>query len=93
MSFLDDAKKKLDDVVDEHGDKIADGVEKAGDFIDEKTGHKHADKVDQAQEKSATPSRRCRPTASETPGRVMRPITDPLMAAEGPPSARGCVVA
>ncbi|MFZ1437489.1 MAG: antitoxin [Candidatus Microthrix subdominans] len=51
MSFLDDAKKKLDDVVDEHGDKIADGVEKAGDFIDEKTGHKHADKVDQAQEK------------------------------------------
>ena len=51
MSFLDDAKKKLDDVVDEHGDKIADGVEKAGDFFDEKTGHKHADKVDQAQEK------------------------------------------
>ena len=51
MSFLDDAKKKLDDVLDEHGDKIADGVEKAGDFIDEKTGHKHADKVDQAQEK------------------------------------------
>ena len=51
MGFLDDAKKKLDDVVDEHGDKIADGVEKAGDFIDEKTGHKHADKVDQAQEK------------------------------------------
>ena len=51
MSFLDDAKKKLDDVVDEHGDKIADGVEKAGDFIDDKTGNKHADKVDQAQEK------------------------------------------
>ncbi len=51
MSFLDDAKKKLDDVVDEHGDKIAEGVEKAGDFLDEKTGHKHADKVDQAQEK------------------------------------------
>ena len=48
MSFLDDAKKKLDDVVDEHGDKIAEGVEKAGDFLDEKTGHKHADKVDQA---------------------------------------------
>ncbi|CCM63882.1 MULTISPECIES: antitoxin [Candidatus Neomicrothrix] len=52
MSFLDDAKKKLDDVVDEHGDKIADGVEKAGDFIDEKTGGKHADKVDMVQEKA-----------------------------------------
>ena len=51
MSFLDDAKKKLDDVVDEHGDKIAEGVEKAGDFLDEKTGHKHADKVDQAAKK------------------------------------------
>ena len=52
MSFLDDAKKKVDDVVDEHGDKIADGVEKAGDFIDEKTGGKHADKVDMVQEKA-----------------------------------------
>ena len=52
MSFLDDATKKLDDVVDEHGDKIADGVEKAGDFIDEKTGGKHADKVDMVQEKA-----------------------------------------
>mgnify|MGYP003460937563 CR=1 FL=1 len=52
MSFLDDDKKKLDDVVDEHGDKIADGVEKAGDFIDEKTGGKHADKVDMVQEKA-----------------------------------------
>ena len=51
MSFLDDAKKKLDDVVDEHGDKIADGVENAGYFIDDNTGNKHADKVDQAQEK------------------------------------------
>ena len=51
MGFLDDAKKKLDDVVDEHGDKIAEGVEKAGDFLDDKTDHKHADKVDQAQEK------------------------------------------
>ena len=33
MGFLDDAKDKLDDVADEHGDKINDAVDKAGAFL------------------------------------------------------------
>ena len=41
MGFLDDAKKKLGKAVDEHGDKIGDGLDKAGDVIDKKTGGKH----------------------------------------------------
>ena len=56
MSFLDKAKAKLTDAVDQHGDKIADGIDKAGKLANEKTGGKHADKIDQATGKAATPS-------------------------------------
>ena len=45
MGFLDDAKKKLGDAVDSHGDKISEGLDKAGGLIDDKTGGKHADKL------------------------------------------------
>jgi MT0933-like antitoxin protein len=46
MSFLDDAKKKLTGAVTEHGDKIKDGLDKAGQTIDEKTGGKFTDKIE-----------------------------------------------
>ncbi|KYH45509.1 antitoxin [Branchiibius sp. NY16-3462-2] len=56
MGLLDDAKDKLEEAKDkveefihEHKDEANDSVEKAGDFVDEKTGGKYADKVDQAQ--------------------------------------------
>ncbi|WP_299926243.1 antitoxin [uncultured Nocardioides sp.] len=52
MGFLDKAKAKLTDAVDQHGDKIAQGIDKAGDMVNEKTGGKHADKVDQARGKA-----------------------------------------
>jgi F0F1-type ATP synthase membrane subunit b/b' len=45
VGFLDDAKKKLGDAVDEHGDKIADGLDKAGDLVNKKTGGKYDDKI------------------------------------------------
>lgn len=46
MGFLDDAKK----LADEHDQQVDQAIEKAGDFADEKTGDKFADKVDQAQD-------------------------------------------
>jgi hypothetical protein len=52
MSFLDKAKAKLTKAVDDHGDKIADGIDKAGDVVNEKTGGKHADKIDTATDKA-----------------------------------------
>jgi hypothetical protein len=52
MSFLDKAKEKLSKVVDDHGDKIAQGIDKAGAFANEKTGGKHADKIEQATGKA-----------------------------------------
>jgi hypothetical protein len=52
MSFLDKAKARLTDAVDQHGDKIAQGIDKAGSVVNEKTGGKHADKIDQATGKA-----------------------------------------
>jgi hypothetical protein len=52
MSFMDKAKAALTDAVDQHGDKIAQGIDKAGSVVNEKTGGKHADKIDQATGKA-----------------------------------------
>lgn len=52
MGFLDDAKAKLTDAVDSQGERIADGLEKAGDLIDAKTGGAHGDKIDQGVAKA-----------------------------------------
>lgn len=41
---------KAGDLAREHHDKIEQGIEHAGNFADEKTGGKYADKVDQAQD-------------------------------------------
>ncbi|EST19463.1 antitoxin [Streptomyces roseochromogenus] len=39
---LKNLKDKAEDIAEEHGDKIADGLEKVGDFIDERTEGKHS---------------------------------------------------
>ncbi len=52
VGFLDDAKKKLGDAVDEHGEKIEQGIDKAAQFADDKTGGKHSDKIAGASEKT-----------------------------------------
>jgi uncharacterized protein YjbJ (UPF0337 family) len=52
MSFLDKAKAKLTQAVDDHGDKIAQGIDKAAAVANEKTGGKHADKIDKATGKA-----------------------------------------
>lgn len=52
MGFLNKAKAKLTDAVDQHGDKIAQGIDKAGDMVNERTGGKHADNIDQATGKA-----------------------------------------
>lgn len=52
--FMDKAK----DALGQHDDKVDDGLEKAGDFADDKTGGDHSDKIDKAvdlgQEKTGT---------------------------------------
>jgi hypothetical protein len=51
MGNLDDMKDKASDLASEHGDKAKEGMEKAGDFADEKTGGEHTEKIDQGVQK------------------------------------------
>ncbi|UED88152.1 antitoxin [Streptomyces profundus] len=45
---LKNLKKKAEGLAETHSDKIAQGVEKVGDFVDTKTSGKHSDKIDGA---------------------------------------------
>jgi hypothetical protein len=53
MSFMDTIKEKLGmskdraaDVAHQHGDKIDQGLDKAGHTVDSKTGGKHSSQID-----------------------------------------------
>lgn len=53
MGFADQFKgavNKVKDLAAENSDKVDDVVNKAGDFVDGKTGGKYADKVDTVQD-------------------------------------------
>jgi hypothetical protein len=52
MSFFDKARAKLTDAVDKHGDKIAGGIDKAGEAVDKKTKGKHHGKIEGATSKA-----------------------------------------
>ena len=47
MGMMDKAK----DMAGEHGDKIDEGIDKAGGMAKEKTGGQHDDKIDQGVER------------------------------------------
>lgn len=47
MSMFDDMKEKAGDAVDEHGEQVSQGADKAGEFLNEKTGGEHADQINQ----------------------------------------------
>ncbi|MFF7356063.1 MULTISPECIES: antitoxin [Streptomyces] len=49
---LKNLKDEAEDIAEAHGDKIADGLEKAGDLIDDKTEGKHSDTIDTAVDKA-----------------------------------------
>ena len=49
---LNELKDKAKDLVGQHGDKVEDGVDRAGRFIDEKTGNKHSDQINQGTDKA-----------------------------------------
>jgi len=52
MGFLDKLRGKAKDAVDDHGDKIGDGIDKAATMADDKTGGKHGDKIDSGADKA-----------------------------------------
>ncbi len=46
MGMFDDMTNKAKDLASEHADKIHDGIDKAADFADEKTGGRFSDQID-----------------------------------------------
>ncbi|WP_405843620.1 antitoxin [Streptomyces sp. NBC_01518] len=52
LGDLGKLKDKAEEIAEEHGDKIADGLEKAGDLVDEKTDGKHSEQIDTAVDKA-----------------------------------------
>ncbi|WP_063824982.1 antitoxin [Nocardia pseudovaccinii] len=88
MSLVDTLKGlvgKGRDAAAENADKIYDAVDKAGGFIDEKTGHKYSDKIGKVQEaaKKAVPTDH---SASEPPASKPTAAPEsPTAAAEEPP--------
>lgn len=50
MGIFDSAKDKASDFAEQNPDKLDQGVEKAGDFADDKTGGQHADQIDKGQD-------------------------------------------
>ncbi|MET7995059.1 antitoxin [Amycolatopsis sp. NPDC005232] len=49
--MFDKAKEKLQEFAGQHPDKVDQGVDKAADVADEKTGGKHGDQIQQGADK------------------------------------------
>lgn len=45
-------KDKITDALSGHGDKVDEGIDKAKDFVDDKTGGKYSDKLDSGAQKA-----------------------------------------
>ena len=52
MGFLDRFRKKATAVVDDQGEKIGAGIDKAADVVDDKTGGRFSEQVDTGAEKA-----------------------------------------
>ena len=52
MGFLDKLKGKATEMVDKHGDQIADGLDKAAGVVDKKTKGKYTDKIKTGNQKA-----------------------------------------
>ncbi|HET6738976.1 MAG TPA: antitoxin [Kribbella sp.] len=50
MGMFDNMKDKAEDLAKEHPDQVNEGLEKAGDFADDKTGGKFEDQIDKGQD-------------------------------------------
>ncbi|RAN73360.1 hypothetical protein B5P43_30940 [Bacillus sp. SRB_336] len=50
MSIFDEIKGKAEGLLQGHKDQVKDGIQKAGDFIDSKTGEKFKDQIDGVQQ-------------------------------------------
>ena len=52
MGFLDKLKGKATEMVDKHGEQIADGMDKAAGVVDKRTKGKYSDKIRTGNQKA-----------------------------------------
>ena len=52
MRFLDKFKKQAQDLAEDHGDKIENGIDKVAEIADDKTGGKYSDQIDSGADKA-----------------------------------------
>ena len=50
MGLFDSAKDKATEFANDNPDKVKDGIDKGGDFVDDKTGDKYSDQIDKGQD-------------------------------------------
>lgn len=50
----EELKDKATGAVDSHGDQVGGGLDKAGDFADQRTGGTHGDRIDQGVDQAKT---------------------------------------
>lgn len=89
MSMFDNLKGKADQLrekaegfIDENADKIKDGIEKAGDFVDEKTGGRFSEQVDNVQTGAANLVDKA--STDDIPAATDPIATDPVQPGTGP---------
>ena len=49
MGLFDEIKDKAEELAKEHPDQVNEGLEKAGEFLNEKTGDKFGDQIEQGE--------------------------------------------
>lgn len=49
---FDDMKNKAKDALGQHGDKVDEGIDRAGQFADERTGGQHSERIQQGADKA-----------------------------------------
>ena len=85
MGIFDKAK----DVLADNADKVSQGIDKAGDLIDAKTGGQHAEHVDQAQAEAKRRLEELRTEEhgsagpSDTPATATPPASNPPSTPQG----------
>jgi hypothetical protein len=81
VGLLDDLKGKAQQVIGGNEEAIKNGIEKAGDFVDSKTGGKHAGTIDSVQRGAsdfvdkANGQPNPAPVADQTPAAGEPPVT------------------
>ena len=52
MSAFDNIREQGENLVEQHGEQADAGIDKAGDFVDEKTGGGHSEQIDQGAKRA-----------------------------------------